>query len=521
MRLSKRGAAWIAACAGSLAVLLVRLHFARHAAFCGVPDSCAYFSLARSLSQHRGFSENFIFDYQLDRLRIPMRGIEYWRAGTSLIFLLAQPFGGVTLASSVVITVLATFAVASAAGFMAWQLTRDQAVAAACYLLCLVLPPLWGASIIPDSGPFYAAAVAWFLALLMVDSRSWRRDVLALGCASAAYLIRNDALMLIVPLSAVLVQRYRERGENERRGWGIMYAAAMLAGFLVALAPAHWLNSAVLGSAFPSGPSRALFLNDLSELLRYGAPINARTWLSLGAKGLVRLRLATLAQVGYRLFLFQTGFAVIFIPFVWSARTRWSGGRETASAPHVRLGAFVGHEVFLATVLVVYTMVLPAIGGFSAFRSGMGLLPAAAVLMVLGMVAVARSRGRAMRLAAGAFALYFLSGSLEDSRSAATMAANARQERAVASFLETHGAPLSAHPVIMIGDAAQFSATTEFAAVEVPSNGWIAASRAAKDFGVSYVVLGESDDVAGAAAALHAREVTAVPGTGQVALRTP
>ncbi len=76
VRFGRKSAPWFVACFGSLAVLAVRLHFARHAAFCGMPDSCAYFSLARSLSEHRGFSQNFIFGYQLNSLRLPLRGLE-------------------------------------------------------------------------------------------------------------------------------------------------------------------------------------------------------------------------------------------------------------------------------------------------------------------------------------------------------------------------------------------------------------------------------------------------------------
>ena len=171
--------------------------------FCGTPDSCYALGLAQNLAKYHAFRVPFLFDLQLKHLQVPNTGLEYWRPGVSLVLLLLKPFGGVTLHGALVVTMLAGIVWALAAWFVAMRATGSRKIALASYTLCLLLSAGWGGSLTPDPTLFYAAAIAWFLALFTVERQGIVQDVIALVCVGAAYMIRNDAgLLLLVPLVA-------------------------------------------------------------------------------------------------------------------------------------------------------------------------------------------------------------------------------------------------------------------------------------------------------------------------------
>src|SRR5215472_7371238 len=227
----ERGAAGVI----TLAVIALRVWFARKVTFCGTPDSCYALGLSQSLAKYHAFRVPFLFDLQLSHLQVPNTGLEYWRPGTSLVLLLLKPFGGVTLHGALVMTMLAGIVWALAAWFVAMRTTGNRKIALASYALCLLLSPAWEGSLTPDPTLFYAAAIAWFLALFTVERQGTVQDVIALVCVGAAYMIRNDAgLLLLAPLVVVSVLRVRSadlarrRGEHPAGGSSAAYAVMML-----------------------------------------------------------------------------------------------------------------------------------------------------------------------------------------------------------------------------------------------------------------------------------------------------
>jgi hypothetical protein len=470
---------WIATL-GTLAVATSEWTMARKVAFCGTPDSCAYLALGQSLSRHQGFRENFLFQYQFVGTHLPTHGIEYWRPGVSFLLLLAQPFGGVTLHSSLFVTMLAGICLALAAWRIAIDYSRDRRIACASYLLCLVLPPVWNGGLSPDSALYYGAFAAWFLALLRVDFRSYWEDCGALLCVAGVSLIRNDAILLLVPLLAVLWMRRRR---NLSRGASLGYVAMMLAGFVAANAPMPLIDYAVLGNAFPPGTGGALYLNDLSDLSAYGPPVTLHTMLAHGIGALVKLRVAVLPQIVYRLVWLVVGFGAIFVPILAMRR----GAGERPALPEL-----TGGLSFLFTVVAVYGLVLPAVGQFSALRSFMGLLPLIAVLMVAGMVALGGSPGVRRTLFGGAFVFYLLAGLMANRRGMATMAKDVTRLHSIALALEGEGIRPGSGAVVMVPDSAQFSETTGYPAIPLPANGWAGLKAAVADLKPARVVMSEA-----------------------------
>jgi hypothetical protein len=473
----------VAAVAVTLLVFALRVQAGRHLTFCGTPDSCFYLGLGQSLAQHRGFHVHFLYQYQFVQHVLPSSGIDYWRPGTSLLLLLAQPFGGVSLHSGMVLATLAGIFLALAAWKTAMAYSNDRRIACCAYLICLVLPPLWDGSQMPDSPLFYGAFVAWFLALFTV--RAPRRasrylcDILALGCVAFVNLIRNDTVLLLAPLLVVLWLRRRK---GTVPGASPAYAALMVAGFFAATLPLDLLDHAVLGKFFVGGGASALYLTGLSDLTIYGAPLNLHTMLAAGAGKLLKLRLVTLPMIVYRVLFGTIGFATVFVSTLFFARSPESAEANDAlpeSASAVSLAV---------ALLLVYGLVLPAIGQFSALRTSIGLLPWFSVLVAAGVYR-AMPPARASLLLSGVVVFYLVSGFMEDGHSVTDKNSLGDRDRRVAAYLLAHGVDTRPGNVIMTPDGAQFSVTTGYWTVPMPSNGIQAAAQAARDLGATNVLV--------------------------------
>ena len=494
------------ACALALCVAAVRLGFARSLHFCGTPDACYYLGLGQSLANGSGFHTRFLYDFQQARLLLPNTGIEYWRPGVSLALQLLRPLGAVTLRGSIALTVGVGLLYAAAAWHIARQNHLGQRSALAAFALCLLAAPVWVGSLTPDSGLYYGAAVAWFLALFTVRRQGPWQDGVALLCVAAAYLIRNDAALLLVPLVAVLWRRLHPRHTSPAppSRTTLPYVALVLCGFLLALAPMHLLYRAVLGVAFPSGTAKALFLNDLGDFVRYGDPVSLRSLLAHGWKHLLLFRVATFVTAVYRIGALVIGYpGLLFLPALFlptqSLPTQSLPAQFLKDAPHAsaeatpaRLPELLGPVTLFGAMLSVYTLLLPAIGGFSLLRSVLGVLPMLLVLVVLGVERATRTPRIASGLLTMLVGTYALSGLMDTRREVEAANRLGADDRAIAGSLAANSASL-ANAVVLTQDPVQFSVTTGYAAVALPSNGLEAIVEAAHDFRVTHVILNSED----------------------------
>ena len=476
----------------ALAVAAIRLWVARPLSFCGTPDACYYLGMAQNLASGQGFHARFLYDFQLPHVTLPNTGIEYWRPGISLVLLLLKPLGGVTLHSAILLTVLVGLLYAAAAWHVAMQSYGDRRLALGSFALCLLSSSAWTGSLTPDSGLYYGAAVAWFLALFTVRRQGRVQDVLALGCVCLAYLVRNDAALLLVPLLAVLWARHRvAAGEAGREGGSVLYAVAVVVGFGLALAPMHLIYRHVLGTAFPGGTSQALYMNDLGDFSRYNDPVSLHSLLAHGVKRLVLFRMATMFTVVYRIAALMVGYAaLVFLPGLFFRERDAETGVRGSVMRH--LPELVGPAVFFVTAIVVYSLVLPAIGGFSALRTAVGVMPFVSVLVMAGIARVARSERVAVVLAIAVILANGVSGFMDDRRNVTDMNKIGAADRTEAhQLVGLGGAPGTA--IVMTKDPVQFSVTTGYSAVALPSNGLDAIAQAADDLHASHVMLDTED----------------------------
>jgi hypothetical protein len=262
----------------------------------------------------------------------------------------------------------------------------------------------------------------------------------------------------------------------------------MLVGFALALAPMHLLYKAVLGTAFPSGTAQALYLNELSDFGRYHEPATLHRLLSYGVKHLILFRITTFATVIYRIAVLMVGYpALVFLPALFLRRGPSQASPAAGSDPE-HLPELLAPATFGAVALLAYTVLMPAIGAFSALRTAVGLMPLASVLVVVAIFRAARTPRLAVWLTGGVVTANALAGVMEARRDlpAANMIGSA--DRAEAAQLAALGAN-PARAVVLTGDPVQFSITTGYATIALPSNGLDAIVQAARDFHATHVIL--------------------------------
>jgi hypothetical protein len=127
-----------------------------------------------------------------------------------------------------------------------------------------------------------------------------------------------------------------------------------------------------------------------------------------------------------------------------------------------------------------------------------------------------------MALAAMSILLYVTTGIAQDRVEQLRLNRKGDDDRRVASYLAAHGAD-SIHSLIMTKDPAQFSETTGYAAIPIPTNGLVAAHSAAADLGADYILLDDAELTPTAAtvqSTLHPTQIDHVPGTTTYVLAT-
>jgi hypothetical protein len=474
------------AIAATAIVLGIRLVFAGQVRFCGGADACFYFALAREIATRHDFLLNFVWNYQVDQIALPSLAADYWRPGTSLLLVLASAFGDITLRSDAILATVATLLAALAAAHFAWSLTHNARTTLLAYVIGLCLPSFWVLALRADSDVFYGASVAWFLALFLPTRRSRLRDALAIVCVAAAYMIRNDAILLVVPFAAVLARRMidaRHAGDARAER---AYALWLIVAFLIALLPAHLLTWRLTGH-FNNSTLSVLFFHDLADFSRYGKRLDFATWWASGPVALLKERASVLIQIVHHL-LMRFGEAATVLALAGAA----VGVILQPGRPFARI--LIGPAAFLVAIVLVYAFVLPGIGDHSAQRSYAALLPVVAALAASGIEEIVASRAAWFALASAIVAFSGLDGvnrarvMLDDGRK------ELAQYDAEARFIR-QASPDPAAALAMVSNPAVFTTSTGIPSVSLPTNGPTAVRQAARDFRATAIVTDRWSDV--------------------------
>jgi hypothetical protein len=273
-----------------LGALVVRAALALPQQQPGYMDASYYYHVAVNLTQGKGFSENFIWNYLAQPTQLPTPSNAHWMPLTSLVI---APFlyflGDSYRAAQLPMVVLASFLVPLTylLSLQLFQQTRWALTAALLMLASSFYLPFWGAS---DSFALYAligTALLWLTATIQSSpptshSPTANRQPAFCGMLVAlAHLTRADGFLLAMPLVFVAWRTRRYR-----------LLAMVALGYGVVMTPWFARNLLVFGTLLVGG--NAVFLRSYDDLFSYEKALTLAYWLEGGIAPIVTAQLRAL-----------------------------------------------------------------------------------------------------------------------------------------------------------------------------------------------------------------------------------
>lgn len=510
---SRLPAAYAAAAAADLGITAVRLQAVRHARYAGHADPSFYYQLARNLAEGRGATVDFVWHFLVTPPAVHHYAPDYWQPLPSLLMAAAMRLTGDSgLRTALVASVLAGALVPAAAALLARALSERRLLPPAVAGLTALVPALSRWSVQTESATFYACFVLLALALACGRGGGPARWPLAGIAAAAAYLCRNDGLVLVALLGAALAGRVLSAWRWDRRRLRDRLAAlgGFGAGVLATLAP--WVVANLRGMGRPLPPTTRLpFLTSYEDTFSVGGHFGARQLLAGGPGHALWLRWHTL-RLEARWTLTAVGLlpaaALLALALAWLALGRRRG-------PARRDGRFGWPLVAAsaAAVLAFHTLVSPVASSAGAWkRSVVAFVPL--VLIAIGQALGALGGSRLLR---GAVVAALAAQALPAARAVPAHFVEVDNQAGAAPArlrpLLLAAAP-ARRPVVMTRSPWELTEATGFPSVQIPDDGLCTILRTARRYRVDAIVLPAPRAALRSGAALRASGFTLV-GRGQ------
>ncbi len=362
----------------------------------GYMDAEYYYTTAQRLVDGAGFTEPFLWNYLDDPIGLPHPSHLYWMPLTTIVSAGPMVLFGKSFRVAQFPFLILTAVLPALTALLALQLHGDQRWAWRSGLIASLpgffLPYL----VTTDTFILYAiigSAALWVMADASQRPSASRWLVVGL-LVGLGHLTRADGLLLLIP--ALIALWWTEHGK-------VSAVVFLVLGYLLPIVPWCTRNLLVIGSTFPPGTRRALWLLSYDELFSYPADIlTPARWLSSGFTAIFRARFQALSTNIQRL-VGENG--IVFLgPFMAL------GAHRLWKQPLVRLAV-----IYLVVLLGVMSIIFPYAGSFGGFfHSSAALIPVSLVLAPVGLDTAiawgARKRGWNLReakviLGAGAVAL--------------------------------------------------------------------------------------------------------------------
>ncbi|MDY7080307.1 MAG: glycosyltransferase family 39 protein [Chloroflexota bacterium] len=268
----------------------------------GYMDAAYYAAGAVRLAQGGGLCEQFLWNYLDDPAGIPHPAFLYWMPLPSL---LAAPFAALFPGSFFAIQL--PFAFISAllplvAYGLAWESTSQRRIAWLAGLITLFSGYFFPHWTLPETfAPFALfGSVALWLAGRWGKGKRWILDVgywLLIGLlVGLMHLTRADGILLLpvvslAPFLSSLSCRSPSRNTEHAPRFVII---AVIAGYLLVMAPWFARNLSVVGAPLPPGGTRTLWLTTYDDILCYRCELSPRMYLAWGWGQILTSKLSAL-----------------------------------------------------------------------------------------------------------------------------------------------------------------------------------------------------------------------------------
>lgn len=333
----------------------------------GYMDADYYAVTARELTDGKGFSEPFLWNYIDDPAAIPHPSHLYWMPLPSLLAAGSMRLLGSTFRAAQAPFILITALLPAFTARIAMELTQDRGLAWQAGLLAAFSGFFLPFMVTTDSFALYAiiGGIAFWLMTAAVEKRTtllWFGLGIATGVGNLA---RADGQLLLVTgiIAAILTKRSRASA-----------LGSLILGYGLIMIPWWARNLTVVGSISNPGSLRLLWMLSYDDLFAFPPTLlSFDRWGRAGVTALAEARATALLWNLARL-VAENGM-VFLAPFmVLGALRLWS-------KPLVRLPIY-----FLGLLLAAMTLVFPFIGPRGAFfHSSVAAMPVLWALAPVGL----------------------------------------------------------------------------------------------------------------------------------------
>ncbi len=365
-------AAAILVLAGALGI---RLIYAVSAVHPGHGDQAFYLTLAQNLASGRGFEIDYVWHFLNPPETITHPANDYWMPLTSIIIAVSLLIFGKSLLASLLPSILFGLMLSVVTYHIGKAWTGSRPVAIISAGMILFVPGLFRYSLLTDSTIFYSVFVSSSL-LFMIKGRTNPRFFFlsAIGVA-LAHLTRQDCIMLVpVLMVAIIISPHHRRLKYK-------YLSMSLALYALIISPLVINNYTILGSLFPAGPVKTIFLTEYEDIYSYSKDLSLTSYLAWGLPNILHSKLLAGLSNVKTLFRFFGDYLWILVAI---------GMLELAFSSRIRKNRqiYVLPVLFLLLLFCFYTFIatFPGInGGF--YRSAMAIIP---FLLVISLDAISR-----------------------------------------------------------------------------------------------------------------------------------
>jgi hypothetical protein len=512
--------AYAAATIVDLAVTAARMSAARGARYAGHADPSFYFQFARNLATGRGATVDFVWHFLVMPPSIHHYAPDYWQPLPS-VFMAAsmRVMRSTSLPAALMACVLAAALVPVAAALLAHGLARHALIPPIVMGLTALSAPLARWSVAAESVAFYALFVLLALALACGRWNPHLRWPLAGVAASAAYLCRNDGLLLVVLFIAVLaVKALLAWGGAGRPKERLIDLGLFATGALVTLAP--WVAANLHGMGRPIPPTVQLpFLANYEDMFAIGHRNSIEALLAGGVGQALSIRYDRVVRQAGNLVTAIGIWLTLLLPILVGTRLLLRLRRDSP-----RDHGHFGWPFAIAAMAIVFAfdaLITPVASSTGAWARSVGAFVPVSIIAAVD-AAVAISRRRILRVAAltvvAAAAIYPLVSAHDISQGiVAGHNAFGRQIARLQPLLEASAVP-GRPVVVMTRSPWELTEVTGFHAVQIPNNDLCVILRTARRYGVTTIVLTPKRTALRNGAALRAARFTFVGRLGRTSV---
>ena len=467
----------------------------------GYMDACYAYNGGYAIAAGQGWNDSYLWNYLDDPTTIPHPAHTYWMPLPSFVAALGLWLGGLTFRGAQVPFIILAAALPPLAGLAGWVLTRDDRRALLAGLLAAFTGFYTAYTTTTDGFPLYAL-IATGVFLLTGEALAQRRADLWLavgGLLGFAHLTRADGLLLLAVVLAFVWAQVPRRNPSDppavmpRRAAGsrVVAVGLILVGYLAISGIWFVRNQLILGTLFPGGGLRTLWLTEYDEFFHYPASdLGLPHLLASGWPAVLRARGAALLENLQTMAVVQGW--VVLAPFVlaglWHLRSR----RDVQLA--------VG---YLIALFAAMTLAFPwpgARGGY--FHSSAAFIPFLAAAASVGIgrsvqwvanrrgwvlsQATAVFDGAAVVLAVGVTVFLFAGRVIGTGQGGVAWS---RQDHAYAeagTLIRADGSPA---PVVAVNNPPCFYYQAMLPAVVIPHGGPSALEAVVRRYGVTHVIV--------------------------------